>query len=115
MRVAKSIPGWHLPSAQEWNEAALACGAKVIGDSYSNSHVFTDYGDVQELKTKLNVELVGFNLRGSMSSLGREASFQTSTKISSTKVDSRVFDGDKLYSLDYTIKPYALSVRLIKD
>ncbi|MBO4689880.1 MAG: hypothetical protein J5621_03300, partial [Paludibacteraceae bacterium] len=36
MRVAKSIPGWHLPSAEEWNAAAEACGATVKDNKWKD-------------------------------------------------------------------------------
>lgn len=130
MRVAKSIQGWHLPTALEWNEAALACGATEMPYPHRN-----DYDDVQELKSKLGVKLVGSyggsfpcmghgttlfwtmasSTSGIFSSVGMDAFFWTSTEFSSSDAYRQCFStGISMDSnLSFRFKGY--SVRLVKD
>lgn len=53
VRIAKAIPGWHLPSVDEWNEACEACGVKPIERKGFVS-------DAQELYDRLKVLPAGF-------------------------------------------------------
>lgn len=114
MRVAKSIPGWHLPSALEWNDAALACGAEEITRKDSNNN---DYKDVQVLKDKLGVTLVGYWNSGSFYNVGITTSFWTATERSSTNAYRRGFStgGAWMDSRSYNKTVDAWSVRLVKD
>ena len=112
MRVAKSIPGWHVPSALEWNEAALACGATE--KPYEDAPNLNDYKDAQEFKDNLDVKLAGLYI-GSFSNVGSNAYFWTSTESSSTRAYYRYFStGASMGSYNLT-KNNGLSVRLVKD
>lgn len=112
MRVAKSIPGWHLPTALEWNEAALACGATEV--PYKGDPNFNDYEDVQELKDKLGVKLAG-GYDGILYDVGSYACFWTSTGHSSTYACSRYFSTGSSVDSSSRSKYRGFSVRLVKD
>lgn len=113
MRIANSIPGWHLPSTTEWNEAALACGAMEI--PYKNS-AYNDYKCVEELKDTLCVKPDGF-FYGYFGNIGASAFFRTSTEYDSSHAYVRQFinvDNGLLSSIT-TSKENGYSVRLVKD
>lgn len=114
MRVANSIPGWHLPTAIEWNEAALVCGAMEKPHGINPNH--NDYRDAQELKYKLGIELVGYLDNGYFRDVGRHVGFWTATEFSSTYAHYRIFaTGDSMESYDNNKTGVAYSVRLVKD
>lgn len=116
MRVAKSIPGWHLPTALEWNEAALACGATILPFKDGSNPNLNEYDDVQELKDKLGVKLVGYVAPWGLLSVGSNAYFWTATERSSTSAYNHTFYADATMGSDYNYKNrYAYSVRLIRD
>ena len=112
MRVAKSIPGWHVPSALEWNEAALACEATEI--PYEGNPNFDNYMNAQELKDKLGVKLAG-NYNGSFGYVGSLAYFWTSTEFSSANAYYRNFSTGTSVGSHTSNKYYGNSVRLVKD
>lgn len=113
MRVAKSIPGWHLPSAIEWNKAALACGA--IEQPYEGAPNFNDYEDAQVLKDKLGVKLAGLYTEG-FYFVGSYARFWTSTEYSSSVAYYRLFSTvSSMGCSDYYYKHNGYSVRLVKE
>lgn len=108
VRIAKSIPGWHLPTDEEWVEAAEACGATPDSNG--------DYTGVEKLKSKLNISLTGFRSYGSFYSLGRSAFFWTATENSPAAAYYRNFNmGASMGSYYYDKTGYAFSVRLVKD
>lgn len=115
MRVANSIPGWHLPTAIEWNEAALACGASEIPYEDGSNPAFNDYESDQELKDKLGIKLAGYYL-DSFYNVGTYACFWTSTEYSSSSAYARrrVSDGTSMGSFSRS-KVSGYSVRLVKD
>lgn len=114
MRVAKSILGWHLPTAIEWNEAALACGAIEVPYKDGSNPNYNDYDDAQELKDKLDVKLAGY-YNGSFHSVGYDTYFWTSTECSSTSAYHRYFNTNTSMDSDDDSKYYGSSVRLVKD
>lgn len=114
MRVAESIPGWHLPSAIEWNEAALACGATER--PYTGNSNRNDYRDVQELKDELGVKPAGRRVNSSFNDVGRNAYFWTATESSTASAYSRFFSAGTLMDSYSNYKTsFAYSVRLVKD
>lgn len=115
MRVAKGIPGWHLPTVQEWREAALACGATE--KMYADNPNYNDYWYAQELKDKLGVKLVGILSKDSFYGADSYASFWTATENSSIYYAySRNFSTDASMDSNKADKTYyAYSVRLVKD
>lgn len=112
MRISNSIPGWHLPSALEWNEAALACGATE--KPFEGNPNLNDYKDAQGLKDELGVKLTGYYV-GSFNFIGAYASFWASTENSSTSAYSRNFSIGTSMGSSYDSKGYGGSVRLVKD
>lgn len=114
MRIAENIPGWHLPTALEWNDAALACGATE--NPYRNDPNRNDYKDAQEFKDKLGVKLVGYWNNGSFLDVGSLAYFWTDTEYSSLYAHYRNFSTGASMDSNYLDKTnYAFSVRLVKD
>ena len=108
MRVAKSIPGWHLPSAEEWNTAAEACGATVVG----NKH---DYAGTHKLYDSLRVLPVGGYSDGSFFDVGSYACFWSAAEYNSSRAYTRNFDtSDPMYQYA-GYKDDGFSVRLVKD
>lgn len=110
VRIAKSIPGWHLPTDEEWVVAAKACGATPGSDGDG------DYTGVEKLKSKLNISLTGFVSYGSFYGLGGSAYFWTATEKSSAVAYYRNFNrSTSMGAYSYNKTGYAFSVRLVKD
>lgn len=110
MRVSKYIQGWHLPTAKDWKEAALACGAtEVPYDDYTN------YEDVQKFKTSLDIKFAGY-YDGTFNNIGYFTTFWTSTEYSST--GAYFLDVNSIgasMGAHHRNKLYGNSVRLVKD
>lgn len=116
MRIANSIPGWHLPTALEWNEAALACGAKEISFNDGSNPNYNDYKDAQELKDRLDIKLVGNMYFGSFFNIDSYAYLWTSSEFSSAGAYSRCFSTGASMDSDFHSKTTsAFTVRLVKD
>lgn len=106
VRIAKAIPGWHLPSVDEWNEASKACGVKPIeGADYVE--------DVWDLYDRLQVLPAGY-YDGSFSRVGSYAYFWTVTERGSYAYRRR-FDTGAAMGQYANLKDYGISVRLVKD
>lgn len=114
MRIANSIPGWHLPSAQEWNEAALACGATGIPYYACFNPNLTDFKDSQTLKDTLHVKLLGFD-GGKFDSIGIFMYFWTSTEVSPNNAYYKRFSTDDYIIAGDLSKQRRLTVRLVKN
>ena len=106
VRIAKAIPGWHLPSVDEWNEACEACGVESIdGRGYVE--------DARELNDRLKVLPAGYYF-GSFLNVGSDARFWTITE-SGSNAYYRYFDAGATMR-QYTGRKYnGFSVRLVKD
>lgn len=116
MRIAKSIPGWHLPSALEWNKAALSCVATEKPYDDGSDPNLNDYEDAQVLKDKLDVKLVGSWYNDSFYNVGSNAYFWTATEYSSTHAYNRYFSTGASMSSNILNKTYnTYSIRLVKD
>lgn len=115
MRIANSIPGWHVPTALEWDEAALACGATE--KHYNDNPNFSSYyKSAQELKDKLAIKLAGYRYSGSFFNLGSLAYFWTASEYSSSSAYNRYFStGASMLSNNYNKTCNAYSVRLVKE
>ena len=115
MRVAKSIPGWHLPTAEEWNAAAEACGATVVDNGYKDDPYMRDYGGTEKLYDTLRVLPVGYYYDGSFSNVCSFAYFWSATEGDSRYAYRRCFGtSDSLFQYMY-YKGCGFSVRLVKD
>ena len=114
MRIAKSIPGWHLPSAEEWNAAAEACGATVMDNVYKDDPYMRDYEGTEKLYDTLRVLPVGLYYGGSFY-VGSYAYFWSATEYDSYSAYRRSF-GTSVAMGQYTrTKDCGFSVRLVKD
>lgn len=110
MRIAKSIPGWHLPTDDEWVEAALTLGAR------EDPRYPVDYVEAGPLKEKLNVKLAGYRNFGAYYFMDSDAYFWTATEESSTTAHNRYFSTGASMDSGVTVKiRNAYSVRLVKD
>ena len=115
LRIAQTIPGWHLPSAEAWNTAAEACGAMVLDNGYMDNPYLRDYEGTKKLYASLNVLPVGGYGDGSFSNVGSYAYFWSATESSSYYAYYRGFGtGGTMYQDAYD-KDYGFSVRLVKD
>lgn len=114
MRVVKNIPGWHISTSWEWNEAALACGANE--EPYAGNYNLNDYKDAQELKDKLVVKPAGYQFSHTFSKVGSRAYFWTADEYALSRACYRYFTEDALMGSYYNDKTnYAYSIRLVKD
>ena len=114
VRVAKSIPGWHLPSAEEWNTAAEACGATVADNKWKDDPYMRDYEGTENLYDKLRVLPVGGCYGGSFGFVGSCAYFWSATEDSSYRAFSRYFDTSDSMGQSTGYKDRGFSVRLVK-
>lgn len=111
---ALTIAGWHLPSNDEWNTLATACGgASSCGTKlkstieWSSGNGTDDYG--------FTAFPAGYYYNGSFNNLGSWSYFCTSTEGSSSRAYSRSLDaGTSLESLNNP-KNYGYSIRLVKN
>ena len=115
MRIAKSIPGWHLPSAEEWNTAAEACGATVKDNKWKDDPYMRDYKDTKNLYDKLRVLPVGFSYGGSFYDVGSYAYFWSAAEYDSDDACRRYFGTSGSMAQYASLKDYGFSVRLVKD
>ena len=115
MRIAKSLPGWHLPSAEEWNAAAEACGATVADNKWKDDPYMRDYVGTEKLYDKLRVLPVGLYDGGSFYNVGAYAYFWSATEDDSNYAYSRYFDTSGTMDPGTSSKGYGFSVRLVKD
>ena len=115
MRIAEAIPGWHLPSAEEWNAAAEACGAAVVDNDYKDNPYMCDYEGTEKLYDTLRVLPVGDYYAGSFDSVGSYAYFWSATERNSDSAYYRGFDTSGTMLLYARLKDYGFSVRLVKD
>ena len=115
MRIARSIPGWHLPSAEEWNTAAEACGAKVVDNGYKDDPYMRDYEGTEKLYDKLRVLPAGDVSRGSFCNVGFYACFWSAAERAFTKAYYRNFGTSDTMVQNTSDKDYGFSVRFVKD
>ncbi|MBO4689899.1 MAG: hypothetical protein J5621_03395, partial [Paludibacteraceae bacterium] len=115
MRVAKSIPGWHLPSAEEWNAAAEACGATVVDNKWKDDPYMRDYRGTKNLYDKLRVLPVGYYNDGRFYGVGAYAYFWSATEDDSSYAYRRFFGTSATVYQSSRYKDLGFSVRLVKD
>lgn len=109
---ALTIAGWHLPSNDEWNALASACGGSSCG---------TKLKSTTEWSSGNGTDNWGFTAfpsgyySGSFSSLGSRTHFWTSTELTRIIAYFQYLDtGTSLYSHNNN-KTDGYSVRLVKD
>jgi len=104
MRVAESIPGWHLPTAEEWNSVAEACGAEIV-----------DNDGTEKLYDSLSVLPVGYCNNSSFYYVDSFAYFWSATEYCSDGAYIRAFNTKGVMGKHISYRKYGYSVRLIKD
>ena len=114
MRIAEAIPGWHLPSAEEWNTAAVACGAMVKDNKWKNDPSMRDYTGTESMYKKLGVLPAGYYY-GSFPNVGSFAYVWSATEYGSTGAYYRYFDTSGTMNQSSDSTGYGFSVRLVKD
>lgn len=114
VRVAASIPGWHLPSQDEWITLANHVGGKSIAGTklkstygWSSGNGTNDYG--------FSVVPAGIWYNNSFSYLGSRSQLWTSDIISKYAYYFNFNTSESINSFSYDKNNYLLSVRLIKD
>lgn len=114
MRIAKTIPGWHLPSSEEWNTAAEACDAVVVDNRWKDNPDRRDYKGTLKLYDSLRVLPIGRYGVGGFYGVGSYACFWSATEDGSGYAYSRDF-GTSVSMYQYTTtKDRGFSVRLVK-
>ena len=119
---AELIPGWHVPTTQEWDALATAVGGTGVAGTKLKSKNASVPESSPNWPTGWNgTDEYGFSAlpagyyRGSFYDLGSYAYFWTSSESGSSYAYSRYFDtGASMNSNDYS-KYYQYSVRLVKD
>lgn len=105
-RIADSLPGWHLPSIDEWGAACSTYGIMPI-------YYIGDEDDARKLYARLKVHLAGYYF-DDFYSVGSEASFWTDDS-SSGNAHAVVFDTNATIGHSLISKKSGHTVRLIKD
>ena len=118
VRVASSIPGWHLPTTSEWDALATAVGGRYVAGTKlkstygweSDGNGTDDYG--------FSAFPAGNRLRNSFYYLGTQTSFWSANEYqpsSSTAYSYDYINTSNAQSSGLSSKRYSLSVRLVKD
>ena len=114
-RVAKSLPGWHLPTAEEWNTAAEACGAKVTYNRWSMVDPrMCAYNGAESLYARLSIQPEGAYY-SRLHDVGVAAYFWTATDFNSFGAFSMSFESNDIAQHDTDNKKSRFSVRLVRD
>ena len=115
MRVAKSIPGWHLPSVEEWNAAAEACGAIIVDNGFKDDPHMRDYEGTEKLYDTLRVLPAGRCSYGGFYNVGTHAYFWSAVERDSDLAYYRYFGTRVTMHRGMDIKDCGFSVRLVTD
>ena len=115
------IPGWHVPTIEEWNALANAVGGTGVAgtrlkalDGAADGSWPTGWNGADEFG--FAAFPAGIRGSGTFYSLGSDARFWTATEYSSGDAYYRRFDqGASMVSGHYNKADCAFSVRLIKD
>ena len=115
MRIAQSINGWHLPSSEEWNTAAEACGAEVVDNAGMDDPYLRDYECTESLYDALMVLPTGCFYDGSFRYVGSYAYFWSATEKTISSAYDRYFGTSNTMDQRPFYKGCWFSVRLVKD
>lgn len=114
VRVASSIPGWHLPDVSEWDALTTAVGGSGVAGTKLKSTTGWSSGN-GDGSYGFAAFPAGYRYSGSFSHLGNLAYFSTATEYSSSYAYYRnFFTGASMLSYYYD-KSFGCSVRLVKD
>lgn len=121
-RIAKKVPGWHLPSVEEWYDLADKCGCK--GKRQEFSPEYNEYKNVGVLTERLGITMSGayepgdFVTRPGLHGENEEGMFWTSTEHSWDNDDAiRIYIHSSSDNMDafFDRRAVRCSVRLVKD
>ena len=110
---ALTIAGWHLPSSDEWDALATACGGRSTFGTKAKSTTGWTSGNGQDIYG-FTVLPGGYYHYGSFSNAGSYGSLWTSTE-SSSSAYYKYFNTDVSMSQGTYNKIFGCSVRLVKD
>jgi uncharacterized protein (TIGR02145 family) len=109
------IPGWHVPTATEWDELATAVGgSSVAGTKLKSTTGWSDDGNGDD-SYGFAAFPAGQQYFGSFYDLGSNAYFWTATESSPSSAYYRLFDTGASMDSNNNYKPSGYSVRLVKD
>ena len=114
VRVAATVPGWHLPTKAEWYALANTVGSSTAGTKLKSTYGWeAGNGDGSYGFAAFPA---GGRESGSFGEFGSFANFWTATEYSPTYAYYRVFNTGASMGSSYDDKTYAAySVRLVKD
>lgn len=108
------IPGWHVPTASEWDALATAVGGSSVAGTKLKSTTGWSSGN-GDGSYGFAAFPAGRQYSGSFSYLGSSAFFWTATESSSSYAYNRRFTTGASLDSDNSSKSYGCSVRLVKD
>lgn len=115
VRIAKATPGWHLPTVEEWNNAADASGAGPKGNSGSLDPEEFVRPNTYGLKDRLGVEYDGAISDGVLDDNPWYAFFWTASQKSTAESYAINFHTGPYMHCDALDRSFGLTVRLVKD
>jgi len=107
-------PGWHVPTASEWDALATAVGGSSVAGTKLKSTTGWSSGN-GDGSYGFAAFPAGNRLSATFYHLGTEAYFWTADEYSSTHAYARSFDTSALMYSNKSISTRAYSVRLVKD
>jgi len=117
VRIANSIPGWHLPTNSEWDALASAVGGSSTAGTKLKSTYGWESGGNGTDDYGFSVFPAGNWIRTSFYNLGTWARFWTATENSSSYAYCYYYSNtsNAQSSTTYNKTTHSLSVRLVKD
>lgn len=114
VRVAASIPGWHLPDTTEWDALATAVGGSAVAGTKLKSTIGWSSGN-GDGSYSFAAFPAGNWYEGTFLNLGSYVSFWTTNEYTPFSTYYRRFDTDASMISGRREKTVGFSVRLIKD
>ena len=111
IRVANSIPGWHLPSAAEWDTLANTVGSSTAGTKLKSTYGWTTGAGTDDYGFTAFPSGRWYNSSPQFRDIGTRAIFWTSSSDYNRGFD----EGATMRYFDLNKKNSAFTVRLIKD
>lgn len=116
--VSEQAKGFHIPSAEEWDELAKACGCVLIPTEVTSFIIegLTEYGEIDKLKELLKIKFNGFYEPNdkSFNYVGDCSYFWMTSVRNERQAYVKAIDENTL-SGKYGDRTGGLSIRLVKD
>ena len=114
-RIAKKVPGYHLPTVSEWIELAKACGG-ICKEPEGRGFSHDDYDNIGELKKKLKIKLQGWSYDGyHFHDVGSSVIFWTASEFGSVAYYKEFSRKNVMYAGSTVKTGSVYLVRLVKD